>query len=84
MPTIQGGKVIEGAYPRQGATGSGILASGDVLGSLGPFAKAGVPTTDFNNVAAKGALCIDYTNAKLYINTGTLASNTWTVVGTQV
>jgi hypothetical protein len=46
--------------------------------------KAGVPSgTDFNNIAEKGQLCIDTTNAKLYINTGTKASNTWTVVGTQ-
>lgn len=84
MPIISGGKVIEGAYPRTGAAGTGMLAQGDALGNLGPFAKAGVPSTDFNGVAAKGALCIDYTNAKLYINTGTLAANTWTVVGTQV
>lgn len=48
-----------------------------------PFVSAGVPTTAFNGVAPKGALCIDKTNAILYINTGTLASNTWTKVGLQ-
>lgn len=33
--------------------------------------------------AAKGALLIDTTNAKLYINTGTAVAPTWTVAGTQ-
>lgn len=33
--------------------------------------------------AAAGALLIDTTNKKLYINTGTAASPTWTVAGTQ-
>ena len=33
--------------------------------------------------AAKGALLVDTTNAKLYINTGTALDPTWTVVGTQ-
>lgn len=33
--------------------------------------------------AAKGRLLIDTTNAKLYINTGTGLSPTWTVVGSQ-
>lgn len=78
MPTI------EKSYPRSGAAGGGFLSSGDALGSLGSFAAAGVPTTQFNAIAAKGALCIDYTNGKLYINTGSLATSTWTVVGTQV
>ena len=77
MPTI------EGSYARAGAArADAAFQSGNALGSLGPFSTAGVPS-GLNNVAAKGALCIDVTNAKLYINTGTLASNTWTVVGTQ-
>jgi len=50
----------------------------------GPFRSAGVPSTAFNGIALVGALCIDTTNAKLYVNTGTLAANTWTVAGTQV
>lgn len=33
--------------------------------------------------AAVGALAVDTTNAKLYINTGTALAPTWTVVGTQ-
>jgi hypothetical protein len=33
--------------------------------------------------AAKGALMIDTTNGKLYINTGTPPSTTWIVAGTQ-
>lgn len=33
--------------------------------------------------AAAGGLLIDTTNKKLYINTGTAAAPTWTVVGTQ-
>lgn len=42
---------------------------------------AGV-TADFRD-APKGALVIDTTNAKLYINTGSPQVPTWTVVGTQ-
>lgn len=67
--------VIEGARHRLGSS------EGDNTG-FGPFRTAGVPS-GLNNIAEKGALCIDTTNAKLYINTGTKASNTWTVVGTQ-
>jgi hypothetical protein len=49
-----------------------------------PLQNAGVPGgTTFQNVAAKGALLVDTTNGKLYINTGTQAAPTWTVVGTQ-
>ena len=33
--------------------------------------------------AKKGALLVDTTNAKLYINTGTALDPTWTVAGTQ-
>jgi hypothetical protein len=33
--------------------------------------------------AAKGALLVDTTNAKLYLNTGTAQAPTWTVVGSQ-
>ena len=59
-------------------------AGGQLMQSYGPFRSAGVPTTAFNGIALVGALCIDVTNAKLYVNTGTLAANTWTVAGTQV
>jgi len=51
------------------------------------YTVAGAPTNGTSGtlagVAAKGAVLSDATNAKLYINTGTLASPTWTVVGTQ-
>ena len=58
-------------------------AGGSLSQGYGPFRSAGVPTTAFNGFALPGAQCIDTTNAKLYINTGTLASNTWTVAGLQ-
>ena len=51
------------------------------------FSNAGAPTNGTSGTkagrAGKGSLCIDRTNGKLYINTGTLASPTWTVVGSQ-
>lgn len=52
---------------------------------FGPFNGNGAPANggQLNGIAEKGALYIDYTNGKLYINTGTKASVAWTVVGTQ-
>ena len=49
------------------------------------FTNAGAPVngTTLDNVAGKGALCIDTTNGELYINTGTLTDSTWVKVGTQ-
>ena len=49
------------------------------------FTNAGAPVngTTLDNVAGKGSLCIDVTNGKLYINTGTITDSTWTVVGSQ-
>ena len=44
--------------------------------------SAGVPSASRAGFS-KGALSIDTTNGKLYINTGTSSSATWTVVGTQ-
>lgn len=43
---------------------------------------AGAPTNSRAGFS-KGALSIDTTNGKLYINTGSASSATWTVVGTQ-
>jgi hypothetical protein len=43
---------------------------------------AGTPTASVSGYG-KGALAVDTTNGKLYINTGTVSSATWTVVGTQ-
>lgn len=47
--------------------------------------NAGAPVngTTGANVAGKGSLLIDYSNGKVYVNTNTKASPTWTVVGTQ-
>lgn len=49
--------------------------------------NAGAPTDGASGTgagfAAKGSLCVDITNGKLEINTGTKASPTWTVVGAQ-
>ncbi len=53
------------------------------FGPAGAFRFAGTPTTEFDGVANVGALCIDTTGKKLLVNTGTKASNTWTVAGTQ-
>jgi hypothetical protein len=82
MAVISGGRIIEGALVRPASA-----ASDSTTGSYGPFLNAGAPTSGASGtqfgVAAKGALLIDTTNAKLYINTNTLASPTWTVVGTQ-
>lgn len=47
----------------------------------------GAPTSGTSGTGAGycgiGALLTDVTNGKLYINTGTKASPTWTVVGAQ-
>jgi hypothetical protein len=69
---------IEGARYRLGAS------EGDTAG-WGPFLNAGAPVngTTFDEIAEKGALLIDTTNGKLYINTGTKSSSVWTVVGAQ-
>jgi hypothetical protein len=46
------------------------------------YANAGAPTdgTTYANIAPKGAVLADTTNANLYINTGTLASPVWKLV----
>lgn len=44
--------------------------------------SSGVPTASVAGFSI-GALAVDTVNGKLYINTGTAASATWTVVGTQ-
>jgi hypothetical protein len=72
MPFIEGGVVIDVDSALQTTlTNAGAPANGVV----GTGTKAGI--------AEKGQLLIDTTNAKLYINTGTKASVTWTVVGAQ-
>lgn len=67
--------------------GSATLQLGKVelVGNVQIFPNAGAPTNGVTGagVAGPGSLCIDTTNKKLYINTGTLASPAWTVTGTQ-
>jgi hypothetical protein len=66
-----------------GAFKVGSLLLGDI--SVAPF----VGTIDTSNTwkdtvkATPGSLLVDRTGLKLYINTGTKASPTWTVVGNQ-
>ena len=72
--------VIEGARHRLGAT-AGV--SGNLTG-YGPFVLAGVPVDGTSGtqagVAEKGAIVIDTTNGKLYVNGNTKASPTWKLV----
>jgi hypothetical protein len=57
------------------------------LGEVQVASHAGAPSDGTAGTGAgilsKGALLVDVTNAKLYINTNTKASPTWTVVGAQ-
>jgi hypothetical protein len=52
-----------------------------------PYYNAGAPTNGTSGTLAgeaeKGAVLIDSTNGKAYINTNTQASPTWMVIGTQ-
>lgn len=59
--------------------------SNNTVPSYGIFRKAGIPVdnTTFAGVALTGALLIDTTNGKLYINTGSQAAPTWALVGDQ-
>lgn len=54
---------------------------------LAILTNSGAPTSGasgtYVNKAGPGCLLIDVTNKKLYINTNTITSPTWTVVGTQ-
>lgn len=63
-----------------------VPGNDDEVALMRPYINAGAPVngTTFAGIAPKGALLIDTTNAKLYINTNTKASPTWTVVGSQV
>lgn len=80
MGIISGGKVIEGAIARGGASD----VSGNATSGYGPFVKAGaLANGDFNDSAEKGAIGVDTTNGVQYTNTGTKAATVWTVTGTQ-
>lgn len=76
---ISGGAV---AATNLSASGTLTLNTGNFIVVLN---AAGAPTngTTGANVAGPGSLYIDITAGKLYINTNTKASPTWTVVGTQ-
>lgn len=76
--TFSGAPLAKRAVPTMTATSS-------LTGTAPTLAVAettpGVDAT--GNWAPKGAMLIDTTNGKAYINTGTTAAPTWTVVGTQ-
>lgn len=68
--------------------GASFVGSGMVLkNSVRIFVLAGAPVDGTSGteagVAGKGSLVVDSTGGKLYINTNTKASPTWTVVGSQ-
>lgn len=44
------------------------------------FTNAGAPTTQGAGFAGKGSICVDITNANLYVNAGTKATPTWKLV----
>jgi hypothetical protein len=73
----------------------GVISGGNVIGgvratALGPYAFTGAPVNGTSGtlagIAGPGALAVQTDGAppRLFINTGTKASPTWIVVGTQV
>jgi hypothetical protein len=52
-----------------------------------PYLNAGAPTNGTSGTlfgtAAVGALLVNTLTGKLYVNSGTVASPTWTLVGSQ-
>jgi hypothetical protein len=64
-----------------------IISGGKIVeGSLGLLSLAGTPvngTAGTHVGAGVGALLVDTTTGKLYVNTGTEAAPIWTVVGSQ-
>lgn len=83
MAIISGNNIMPGVRQRAGAA-AGV--SGDLTG-YGPTvnsgtANLGTPGTAFGaGIIQPGGLVIGGT--KLFVNTGTLAAPTWTVVGSQ-
>jgi hypothetical protein len=71
----------------RGIVGSGALYVEKTGVVFGIYSNAGAPTSGasgtYVNEAGPGSLLVDTTNKKAYINTGTKASPTWTVVGSQ-
>lgn len=79
------------AYVSKGSIRRAIYYVGVAIYQLGnpaliPYTNAGAPVNGTSgtlaNVAVKGALLLDTTNAVLYQNTNTLASPTWTALTT--
>lgn len=58
---------------------------GNTVGDVVKFAGAGAPTNGVTGAgfAGKGSEYTDETGGKLYVNTNTKASPTWTVAGAQ-
>lgn len=74
--------------PNPDLYGGNALISGVIyLDGIAIFTNAGVPTDGTSGTGAGwagiGSTCVDKTNGKHYTNTGTKASPTWTVTGTQ-
>ena len=64
----------------------GLMTATSSLTGTSPTVAVAETTPGVNPTfagAPVGQLAVDETNAKLYINTGTALSQTWTVVGTQ-
>lgn len=79
---------MAGLRPSTRTRGSAAADGGHMIGNdVNIFAGDGAPTNGTSGTragtAGPGSLYSDYTNGKLYINTNTKASPTWTVVGTQ-
>ena len=76
---------FSGAAMAKRAVPTITVASNSLTGTSPTVAVAettpGVEAT--HRSAPKGALLVDTTNAKLYINTGSAGAPTWTVAGTQ-
>lgn len=68
MAIIRGGNVIPGSEQQQMFDGAGAPTDG------------AVGTGTFAGQAPKGAIYTDTTNAKKYINGGTLASPVWKLI----
>lgn len=88
MAVISGNNILPGARPRLGAeSGSAGNLSGYGPTVYGSTANGGTPaggTVGFGaGTLQPGALVIASSSAKLFINTNTKASPTWTVVGGQ-
>lgn len=64
------------------ADGGAAIGNGVILISGDGAPTDGTSGTGAGQVA-KGSQYNDYTNGKAYINTGTKASPTWTVIGSQ-